>query len=313
MKDIDYQDILQEIGTELQSIEDTGDVARYIPELGNVDPRKLGIHLATIHGAHYFFGDSKEKFSIQSISKVLSLTLALRVEENSVWDRVGIEPSGTAFNSLVQLEYERGIPRNPLINAGAIVICDILVSLMDDPKSELLKFIRQITGIAGIDFSQKVFESEMQTGYRNYALANLMKDFGNIHNDIAPVLDLYFNLCSIEMSCEELASSFLFLATDGIDPKTNDIIISPRLTKRINSIMQMCGFYDEAGEFAFRTGLPGKSGVGGGIVATLPGEYSVAVWSPKLNKNGNSYRGMLALESLTTKTQSSIFGQRNRC
>lgn len=307
MENIDYQKIFREIADEIQNVEDIGEVATYIPELSNVDPGKLGIHLATIQGDHYFFGDSNEKFSIQSISKVVSLTLALKIAGNSVWDRVGVEPSGTAFNSLVQLEYERGIPRNPLINAGAIVICDILVSLMEDPKFEVLDFIRRITGISNIDFSQKVAASEMRTGYRNYALANLMKDFGNIHNDIDPVLDLYFNLCSVEMSCKELAYSFLFLASNGVNPMTNEIIISPTRTKRINSIMQMCGFYDEAGEFAFRTGLPGKSGVGGGIVAILPGEYSVAVWSPRLNKNGNSYKGMKVLESLTTKTKSSIF------
>ncbi|KHE93336.1 MAG: glutaminase [Candidatus Scalindua rubra] len=307
IKNIDYQKIFREIADELKNVEDSGEVATYIPELSNVDPGKLGIHLASVQGDHYFFGDSNEKFSIQSISKVLSLTLALKIAGESVWDRVGVEPSGTAFNSLVQLEYERGIPRNPLINAGAIVICDILVSLLDDPKFELLDFVRRSTGISGIGYSPKVAVSEMRTGYRNYSLANLMKDFGNIHNDIDPVLDLYFHLCSIEMSCEELAQSFLFLASDGVNPMTNEIVTMPRRTKRINSIMQMCGFYDEAGEFAFRTGLPGKSGVGGGIVAIHPGEYSVAVWSPKLNKNGNSYKGMKVLESLTTKTQSSIF------
>lgn len=307
MINIDYQKIFCEMEDELKNIEDSGKVATYIPELSSVDPEKLGIHLTTVQGDHYFFGDSNEKFSIQSISKVLSLALALEITGKSVWDRVGIEPSGTAFNSLVQLEYERGIPRNPLINAGAIVICDILVSLLDDPKFELLDFVRRISGISGIGYSPTVAMSEMRTGYRNHSLANLMKDFGNIHNDIDPVLDLYFYLCSIEMSCKELAQSFLFLASDGVNPMTNEIVTTLRRTKRINSIMQMCGFYDEAGEFAFRTGLPGKSGVGGGIVAVHPGEYSVAVWSPKLNKKGNSYKGMKALESLTTKTQSSIF------
>lgn len=307
MKNTDYQKIFHEIADELKNVEDSGEVATYIPELGSVDPGKLGIHLAAVHGDHYFFGDSNEKFSIQSISKVFSLTLALKIAGEGVWDRVGVEPSGTAFNSLVQLEYERGIPRNPLINAGAIVICDILVSLLDDPKVELLDFVRRVTGISGIGCSPKVAASEMRTGYRNRSLANLMKDFGNIHNDIDLVLDLYFHLCSIEMSCKELAQSFLFLASDGVNPMTKEIVTTPKRTKRINSIMQMCGFYDEAGEFAFRAGLPGKSGVGGGIVAIHPGEYSVAVWSPKLNKKGNSYKGMKVLESLTIKTQSSIF------
>jgi glutaminase len=304
---MDYQKIFAEIAEELRGVEDAGQVASYIPELSRVDPGKLGIHLTTLQGQHYGLGDSEERFSIQSISKVLSLTLALKVAGESVWERVGVEPSGSAFNSLVQLEYERGIPRNPLINAGAIVVCDLLVSCLDDPEAALLDFVRGLGGVSSVDFSPAVAVSEMRTGFRNHALAHLMKDFGNIHNDIDAVLDLYFHLCSLEMSCQELAQSFLFLAADGVNPLTDEIVTTPRRTKRINSIMQMCGFYDEAGEFAFRTGLPGKSGVGGGIVAIHPGQYSVAVWSPRLNKNGNSYKGMQVLESLTTKTESSIF------
>lgn len=304
---MDYQKIFREIVSEFKDVDDCGEVASYIPELGKVDPEKLGIHLTTVQQSHHSFGDSNEKFSIQSIAKVLSLTLALKIMGRDMWSRVGVEPSGSAFNSLVQLEYEKGIPRNPFINAGAIVICDILVTCLDKPKSELLDFIRTASGIASIDYCSKIAASEKQTGYRNYALANLMKDFGNIHNEVEPVLDLYFHLCSIEMTCKELAQTFLFLASGGVNPMTNETVISPRRTKRINAIMQMCGFYDEAGEFAFRTGLPGKSGVGGGIVAIHPGEYCIAVWSPKLNMNGNSYKGMKVLEAVTTKTKSSIF------
>jgi len=304
---IDYQKIFREIASEFNDVDDCGKVASYIPELGKVDPTKLGIHLTTVQKSHYSFGDSDEKFSIQSIAKVLSLTLALKIMGKDMWNRVGVEPSGSAFNSLVQLEYEKGIPRNPFINAGAIVICDILVTCLDRPKFELLEFIRKTSGIASIDYCSKIANSEKQTGYRNYALANLMKDFGNIHNNVESVLDLYFHLCSIEMTCKELAQALLFLASGGVNPMTNETVISPRRTKRINAIMQMCGFYDEAGEFAFRTGLPGKSGVGGGIVATHPGKYCIAVWSPKLNMNGNSYKGIKVLESVTTKTKSSIF------
>ena len=307
INDIDYTSIFGEIVAEFNSNDDCGKVATYIPELGKVDPKKLGIHLTTVEKHHYSFGDSNEKFSIQSIAKVLSLTLALKIMGNDVWDRVGVEPSGTAFNSLVQLEYERGIPRNPFINAGAIVICDILVSCLDNPKVELLEFIRKSSGIREIDYCLKIAESEKVTGFRNYALTHLMKDFGNIHNDVEPVLDLYFHLCSIKMTCKELAQAFLFLASYGVNPITNETVISPGRTKRINSIMLMCGFYDEAGEFAFRAGLPGKSGVGGGIVAIHPGKYCIAVWSPKLNTNGNSYKGMRVLEAITTKTESSIF------
>jgi glutaminase len=307
MKHINYQKIFREIEAEIKEIEDLGEVAAYIPELREVDSRKLGAHLTTVENDHFCFGDSNEKFSIQSISKVFSLALALKIEGDKVWDRVGVEPSGSAFNSLVQLEYEKGIPRNPLINAGAIVICDILVDCFKNPKSELLEFIRAITGIRNICFNPKMAESEMRVGYRNVALINLMKEFGNIHNDIDAVLDVYFNLCSIEMTCKELAQTFLFLASGGVSPSVDERVVSPRQAKRINSIMQMCGFYDEAGEFAYATGLPGKSGVGGGIVAVHPGKFSIAVWSPKLNVNGNSYKGMKVLEWVTTKTQLSIF------
>lgn len=304
---VDYQQIFREIASELKNVDNCGKVATYIPELSKVDPNKMGIHITTVQRSLYSFGDSNEKFSIQSIAKVLSLTLALRIVGKDLWGRVGVEPSGSAFNSLVQLESENGVPRNPFINAGAIVICDILVTCLDKPKIELLEFIRKTSGLENIDYSSQIADSEKEAGYRNYALANFMKSFGNIHNDVECVLDLYFHLCSIEMTCKELSQAFLFLASFGVNPLLNETIISPEQTKRINSIMQMCGFYDEAGEFAFRTGLPGKSGVGGGIVAIHPGKYCIAVWSPKLNMNGNSYKGMKVLEALTTKTKFSIF------
>ncbi|MEJ6121632.1 glutaminase [Vibrio sp. 2-Bac 85] len=304
---IDYHHIFSEIASEFKEVDDLGAIANYIPELGKVDPTKLGVHLTTVDNQHYAFGDADEPFSIQSVAKVLSLTLALKIMGGDLWNRVGVEPSGSPFNSLVQLEYEKGIPRNPFINAGAIVICDILVTCLDDPKNDLLAFIRKISGIDSINYSSKVAESEKKCGYRNYALVNLMKDFGNIHNDVDIVLDLYFYLCSIEMTCKELTNAFMFLASGGMNPIINERVISLTRTKRINSVMLTCGFYDEAGEFAFRVGLPGKSGVGGGIVAIHPGKFCIAVWSPKLNAKGNSYKGMKVLEALTTKTKCSIF------
>lgn len=307
MKNPDYQNILREIGDELAELDDPGKVAAYIPELRNVDPGKLGAHLVTVDNENFCFGDSNEAFSIQSISKALALTLALKLKGDEVWERVGVEPSGSAFNSLVQLEYEEGFPRNPFINAGAIVTCDMLVDCLDDAKLETLEFIRAITGQPGIRCCPQMAESEKRSGYRNYALAYLMKDFGNIHNDIETVLDVYFHLCSIEMTCKELAQTFLFLAAGGKSPIVNETVVNPRQAKRINSVMQMCGFYDEAGEFAYATGLPGKSGVGGGIAAIHPGKFSIAVWSPKLNEKGNSFKGMKLLELFTTRTQSSIF------
>jgi len=304
---MDYQKLFSEIAIELQKIDDLGEVASYIPELSNVNPDKFGIHIATIDNQNYGLGDCNERFSIQSIAKVLSLTLAFGVEDDKLWDRVGVEPSGSPFNSLVQLEYENGIPRNPLINAGALVICDVLVSSLRNPKQEFIEFIRKVSGVSDIDYSPRISESEKLTSYRNAALINLMKDYGNINNDIEIVLDFYFNLCSIEMSCKELSQAFLFLVANGVNPATNVKIVSGSKSKRINAVMQLCGFYDEAGEFAFKVGLPGKSGVGGGIIAIHPGKYSIAVWSPKLNRKGNFYKGMKILEFLTTITEASIF------
>ena len=304
---MNYKKIFSEIAAELKVLDNKGKVASYIPELRNIDPDKFGIHLTTIDNKNYSLGDSNEKFSIQSIAKVLSLTLAFKLDDDKLWNRVGVEPSGTAFNSLVQLEHERGIPRNPFINAGALVICDILVSRLEDPKQDFIEFIRKLSGNSNIDYCLKISESEKKTGFKNAALINLMKSYGNIKNNIETVLDFYFNLCSIEMSCKELAQVFLFLASSGIHPKTGVEVISVSKSKRINAIMQLCGFYDEAGEFSFKVGLPGKSGVGGGIIAIHPGKYSIAVWSPRLNIKGNSYKGMRALELLTSRTQSSIF------
>ncbi len=286
---------------------DSGSVANYIPQLGNVNPNKFGMHLATIEGDGYGVGDHDERFSIQSITKVLLLARAKLEIGSELEERVGVEPSGDPFNSLVQLEYERGIPRNSMINAGAIVVCDVLVELLENPKQDYLRFVRKLAGCETIGFDESVAVSESLCGYRNRSIINLMKGFGNIRCDIDEVLDLYFHACSIAMSCRELARTFLTFANAGSLVETGERILSPSHTKRINAVMQTCGLYDEAGEFAFRVGLPAKSGVGGGIAAVYPGHYAVTVWSPRLNSKGNSAAGFRALELLTDQTGLSIF------
>ncbi len=304
---MDYKRIFEDIYSEFSKVKDEGSVANYIPELSKVDPNRFGVQLTTVGGDKFAFGDWDVRFSIQSIAKVFSYVLAYSCIKSELWERVGVEPSGTAFNSLVQLESDKGIPRNPFINAGAIVICDILVSQLDSPKEEVLSFIRELSGIDSINFNTSVAESERTSGYINMALVNFMKSFGNIHNDIDEVMDLYFHICSIEMSCMELSKSFLFLANNGVVPYSGKRILSPSRTKRANALMQSCGFYDESGQFTFKVGLPGKSGVGGGIVAIHPLRYCITVWSPRLNPKGNSYKGMLFLEEFTTRTELSIF------
>lgn len=303
----DYQSIIKEIEKELKDIPNEGMVAGYIPELSKINPDKFGFHLSSISGEHFGFGDENEKFSIQSISKVFSLTLAYKLCGEDIWKRVGVEPSGNPFNSLIQLEQENGIPRNPLINSGALVICDILYDILPNPKVDLLNFIREISDNPSIEYNIKVANSEKRTGFRNSALINLMRSFGNVKCEINDILDFYFHLCSVEMSCKELSKAFLIYSNHGKLPNTGIEIISPLMAKRINAIMHSCGFYDEAGEFSFKVGLPGKSGVGGGIAALFPGRYAVAVWSPRLNPKGNSYLGMKALQLLTDKTNRSIF------
>jgi len=303
----DYQQILEELYHVIKVKPDAGQVAPYIPELAEIDPSKFGVHLAATSGEQSGIGDHREKFSIQSIGKVLSLTLAFQQRGEALWDRVGVEPSGNPFNSLWQLEYEKGKPRNPLINSGAIVICDMLCTLYDDPLNELLAFVRKISGNEEISCNKQVASSEKKLGFRNAALINLMKSCHNIDNDIDEVMDLYYHMCSIEMSCEELANTFLLYANHGKLVTTGEPVITSSMAKRINAIMQTCGFYDEAGEYTFKVGLPGKSGIGGGIVAIHPGSYAVAVWSPKLNAKGNSVKGMQLLETLTSKTGLSIF------
>ncbi|MDC6352074.1 glutaminase [Zeaxanthinibacter sp. PT1] len=303
---IDFQKVIEHINNKVTEIEDKGAVATYIPELAKVPIDKFGMSLVDQYGKTYITGSGEERFSIQSISKVLSLAMAFAIKGEKLWERVDVEPSGDPFNDLSLLENENGIPRNPLINAGAIVICDVLISELDDPREEILQYIREIANDPTINYNLDVARSEKATGFRNYAAANLIKSFDNLHNTVGEVLDLYFDLCAIEMSCRQLSHAFYPLMNLGKCLRGNQYLTIPQV-KRMNAIMLTCGFYDEAGEFAFEIGLPGKSGVGGGIVALLPNEFCVATWSPGLNEKGNSKLGMIALKKLTTNTGLSIF------
>jgi glutaminase len=304
---VNFKEIVEEIYHKIKVIEDKGELASYIPELANVDVENFGVHISTLDATNFGIGNWNTKFSIQSIAKVLSLALAYRMLGEKIWERLGVEPSGNPFKSLVQLEVDNGIPRNPFINAGAIVISDILISNLENPKEDFLAFVRSLSTNSELNYSSSVAASEKEIGFRNVALCNFIKSFGNIENEPAKVLDFYFDLCSLEMNCKELSEAFLFLANNGRRTVDNLAILTKSQAKRINALMQTCGFYDESGEFAFKVGLPGKSGVGGGIIAVHPNQYTIAVWSPKLNKKGNSYKGMRFLEDFTTKSELSIF------
>ncbi len=303
---IDFQNVIEGIHKELKDEMNRGLVASYIPELSNIDAQNFGIHVKHMNGKSYAIGQWNVPFSIQSISKALSLALALPIYKESIWERVDVEPSGNPFNHLTLLELENGIPRNPFINAGAIVIADMLVSHFDNPKQAFLEYVRDLANDQSITFNYAVARSERQTGFGNFAAANLLKSFHNLENDVDEVLDLYFHQCSIEMTCEQLSNAFFMFANHGkcLQQKQH---LTQSQAKRINAIMLTCGFYDEAGEFAFEVGLPGKSGVGGGIIALLPNHFTITIWSPGLNEKGNSLLGMKALEQFTTKTKLSIF------
>ncbi|CAM3876547.1 MULTISPECIES: glutaminase [Flavobacterium] len=304
---MEYQKIINAIYDEVKELKDEGSIADYIPELAKVNANKFGIALLDNEQNVYKIGDAQENFSIQSISKVISTAIIFSKIGNELWKRVGFEPSGNSFNSLVQLEYENGIPRNPFINAGALVIADLMLEHFENPKEYFLNFVRELSNNDSIQYNENVAQSEKENGYRNTALVNFIKSFDNIKNEPNDVLDFYFHQCSIEMNCIDLAKLFQVFANNGVISKEKTIFLTTSQCKRMNALMQMCGFYDQAGEFTFKVGLPGKSGVGGGVVAIFPNNYTVAVWSPKLNKKGNSYYGLETLERLTTITEASIF------
>ena len=302
-----YLPILESIADDVRPLLGKGKVANYIPALAQVPPTRFAMAVATIDGTLECVGHAQEAFSIQSISKLFTLTLAMKCAATTLWRRVGREPSGSPFNSLVQLERENGIPRNPFINAGAHVVTDCLVSNLAKPRATLLDLVRRLSGNDAIDFDTAVADSEATSGHRNRALANFLKSFGNLDNTVEQVLDFYFHQCALAMSVADLARATLFLANEGVAPTTSERILSKRRVKRINALMMTCGTYDACGDFAFQVGLPAKSGVGGGIVAVLPRRFSVAVWSPALDATGNSLVGTKALELFTTRTRQSVF------
>lgn len=300
----DWQSVLQTVANGISSQRGQGDVATYIPALARVNPSRFAMSLATCDGNSAGVEDHDVPFSIQSISKVFTLMLALEEAGDALWKRVRREPSGSPFNSIVQLEAERGIPRNPFINAGALVVTDVLVAHLG--VSGALECIeqtaRKLSGNPDVGFDDEVAASEAATGHRNSSLAHFMKSFGALHGRVDDVLKVYFHQCALAMSTTDLARASLWLANDGIQPNTGHRVVSSERARRINALMLTCGHYDAAGDFAFRVGLPGKSGVGGGIIVVVPDRMALAVWSPGLNSNGNSLVGTLALESFVDRT-----------
>lgn len=300
--------VLDAVLAQIRPLLGQGKVADYIPALASVSGNKLGIAISTVQGEHFYAGDARERFSIQSISKVLSLVVAMNhYAEEEIWQRVGKDPSGQPFNSLLQLEIEQGKPRNPFINAGALVVCDMLQSRLSAPRQRMLEIVRKLSGVQDIAYDSAVARSEFDHSARNAAIAWLMKSFGNFHNDVSTVLQNYFHYCALKMSCVELAQTFLFLAQGGHAAHISSPIVTPMQARQVNALMATSGMYQNAGEFAWRVGLPAKSGVGGGIVAIVPHEMAIAVWSPELDEAGNSLAGVAVLEALTQQLGRSVY------
>lgn len=302
----DYDDILQRVAKQVRPLMSQGRVATYIPRLAEVPADRFGMAIATLDGQLFQVGDATENFSVQSISKVFTLTLALESIGGELWKRVGREPSGNAFNSLIQLEREHGIPRNPLINAGALVVADVVLSEVPRGLDALRQFVRERAENPSIEMDEGVAASERVAGFRNAALANFIRSFDNLRNPVDDVLNFYFHQCALSMSCVDLARAFLHLANGG-RCRTGEPVITVERARRINALMMTCGTYDAAGEFAFRVGLPAKSGVGGGIVAVVPNQMAIAVWSPGLDERGNSMAGYAALAHFAELTGVSVF------
>jgi glutaminase len=305
----DLTELVAVVHQDMQAHLGRGRVADYIPALARIDPRQFGIAIAACDGRSASAGDAETAFSVQSISKVFTLTLALEKLGGDLWKRVGREPSGSAFNSIVQLERENGVPRNPLINAGALVVTDALLAGGDPTQliAAITDFLRRLADDPSVSIDAQVSASEAGAGFRNASLANFLKASNTLESAVADVLEVYFHQCALSMNCRQLARAALYLAHGGVDPLTQARVTTPVRARRINAIMMTCGHYDASGELAFRVGLPGKSGVGGGILAIAPRRAAITVWSPGLNPQGSSLVGVLALQRLASLTGWSVF------
>lgn len=306
---MDYQALVDGVLADVSAYKGQGQVASYIPALAEADPNKLGLALVLKDGSVYCSGDADEPFSIQSISYVFALCLALHHVKAALWNHVGREPAGSPVNSILQLELEKGRPRNPLTSAGALVVCDQLIG-KDGPDvaaEELVGFLRDRSGDETVAIDEGLAMSESRAGAFNRSLAHFIAAFGNLAHPVEEVLSVYHRICSVAMSCRQLAQAGLFLAFDGADPVSGDAVTIPSRSRRINALMLTSGHYDNSGDFAFRVGLPGKSATSGAILVTIPGTGAACVWSPGLNSAGTSLAGAMALERLAERSGWSVF------
>lgn len=312
MDDVDLDQVLLEVAEVARPAAADGTVAGYIPSLAAGDTKSFGLAVVEMDGTEHVVGDVDVAFPIQSISKVFALVLAAQKADaakgvsEELWRRVGREPSGDPFNSLVQLEHEQGVPRNPMINAGALIVDDVLLDHCDDARVSMLELLTEVAG-EEIGVDKTILGQEGTRGHRNRAMAYLMSSFGNLTHTVDEVLDIYVAQCAMAMTARQLARAVRFLANDGVDPATGREILSDGLARRVAALMLTCGTYDAAGEFAFSVGFPCKSGVAGAIVGASRARLGVCVWSPPLDGSGNSAAGRVALHELSERLDLAVF------
>ncbi len=291
--------ILHDVAASAAARKDRGSVASYIPELASVPASRFGCVIADCHGVAASIGDDAIPFSLQSLTKVFAIVLSLNIGGHEIWQRVGKEPSGTPFNFLAQLEAEAGVPRNPFINAGALVVTDYLMGKGPrDAASMVRDYLRICAGSNAIAINDDVARSELASAHKNRAIANLLYLHGVITNDPEAVLACYCRQCAISANLRDVTAAFLPFALGGYAPAAAETVMSRMTARRVNALMMTCGLYDAVGSFAFRVGLPAKSGVGGGVLAVVPGKAAIGTWSPGLDRFGNSLIGVYAMEEI---------------
>ncbi|MGY1836565.1 glutaminase A [Blastococcus sp. SYSU DS0510] len=301
----DLEAVLAEVADRSRHLAEEGEVEEQPEELPSADAARFGLALAELDGTEHVTGDADVGFAVQSVVKVFALTAALQLVGEELFERVGREPSGDPFNSLIQLEHEKGVPRNPFINAGALVVCDVLLDAADDPFGAVAGLVGDLTGEeATLDGT--ALDAERESSSLNRAMGHLMSSFGNVHHPVDEVVELYLRLCSITVTTRTLARAARFLANDGVNPRTGAAVLSEPLARRVNALMLTCGTYDAAGQFAYDLGFPCKSGVAGAVMGDVTGRFGVCAWSPPLDEKGNSRAGRAALHLLSERLDLSL-------
>lgn len=303
----DFKAIFEEIGQDVLSIQD-GALASYIPELANVNPQQFAMAVVTVGGECVSFGDDQSLFTLQSTSKPFTYGLALEEHgEAFVHSRIGVEPSGEAFNSIIELEKKTHRPFNPMINSGAIAVANMIQDKANIQREQrVLNLFSELSG-RKLDYNHEVFLSEKKTAHRNRAIAHLLRHFEVIGDDIEESLDLYFKQCSINANAKDLAAMAATLANNGIQPLTQKRIYKEENITRMISLMFTCGMYDSAGTWAYTVGIPAKSGVSGALFGVVPGKMGIACFSPLIDGHGHSLRGVYAMREFAKKLGLNIF------